>query len=73
MSYGWWQSDHNHHHVKPNREEHDPAATAILYVRTTDQAKRTMGIGRFMARHQAGLSFREVLHDLRSVGEVVAA
>ncbi|MGV9269099.1 fatty acid desaturase family protein [Kitasatospora sp. NPDC003701] len=70
MSYGWWVSDHNRHHAHPNREGHDPAADAILFARTTEQAVRTKGLRRFVARHQAALFFP--LLSLQALGLVAA-
>ncbi|MDH6707934.1 fatty acid desaturase [Kitasatospora sp. MAA19] len=70
MSYGWWVSDHNRHHAQPNREGHDPAADSILFVRTAEQAGRTTGMRRFVARHQAEL-FLPLL-SLQALGLAVA-
>ncbi|GLF95044.1 fatty acid desaturase family protein [Streptomyces yaizuensis] len=57
MSYGWWTSDHTHHHANPNRERHDPAADALFFARTPRQAAATRGLTRFLARHQRALFF----------------
>ncbi|MER7770897.1 acyl-CoA desaturase [Kitasatospora sp. NPDC096140] len=70
MSYGWWVSDHNRHHAHPNREGRDPAADSILFARTVEQARRTRGLRRTVARHQAELFFP--LLSLQALGLVVA-
>ncbi|MFJ8475141.1 acyl-CoA desaturase [Kitasatospora sp. NPDC094011] len=70
MSYGWWVSDHNRHHAHPNREGRDPAANAILFVRTAEQAQRTRGLRRTVAKYQAELFFP--LLSLQALGLVVA-
>ncbi|MEV7184131.1 acyl-CoA desaturase [Kitasatospora sp. NPDC093102] len=70
MSYGWWVSDHNRHHAHPNHEGHDPAADAILFVRTAEQAHRTRGLRRLVARHQAELFFP--LLSLQALGLLIA-
>ncbi|MBD0691153.1 fatty acid desaturase family protein [Streptomyces sp. CBMA123] len=70
MSYGWWVSDHNRHHAHPNREGRDPAADAILFVRTAEQAARTRGLRRSVAKYQAELFFP--LLSLQALGLVVA-
>ncbi|MBV2155035.1 acyl-CoA desaturase [Kitasatospora sp. SUK 42] len=70
MSYGWWVSDHNRHHAHPNREGRDPAADSILFVRTAEQALRTRGLRRAVARYQAELFFP--LLSLQALGLVVA-
>ncbi|MEV7598055.1 acyl-CoA desaturase [Kitasatospora sp. NPDC089797] len=70
MSYGWWVSDHNRHHAHPNREGRDPAADAILFVRTAEQARRTRGLRRTIARYQAELFFP--LLSLQALGLVAA-
>ncbi|MFD9692694.1 acyl-CoA desaturase [Kitasatospora sp. NPDC059088] len=70
MSYGWWVSDHNRHHAHPNREGRDPAANAMLFVRTAEQASRTEGLRRTVAKYQAELFFP--LLSLQALGLVVA-
>ncbi|MFJ8228894.1 fatty acid desaturase family protein [Streptomyces sp. NPDC094448] len=70
MSYGWWVDDHNRHHAHPNREGHDPAADSILFVRTAEQANRTTGVRRLVARYQAELFFP--LLTLQALGLAVA-
>ncbi|MFE3499778.1 acyl-CoA desaturase [Kitasatospora sp. NPDC059160] len=70
MSYGWWVSDHNRHHAHPNREGRDPAANAMLFVRTAEQAARTKGLRRTVAKYQAELFFP--LLSLQALGLVVA-
>ncbi|MFJ5921126.1 acyl-CoA desaturase [Kitasatospora sp. NPDC092948] len=57
MSFGWWVDDHNRHHAHPNRMGHDPAADSLLFARTAEQAGRTRGLRRLVARHQAALFF----------------
>ncbi|MER7702438.1 acyl-CoA desaturase [Kitasatospora sp. NPDC097605] len=70
MSYGWWVDDHNRHHAHPNRVGHDPAADSLLFVRSTEQARRTRGLRRLVARHQAELFFP--LLSLQALGLLVA-
>ncbi|GAA2788230.1 acyl-CoA desaturase [Kitasatospora sp. CM 4170] len=70
MSYGWWVADHNRHHAHPNREGHDPAADAVLFARTVEQARRTRGLRRLVARYQAELFFP--LLSLQALGLVAA-
>ncbi|MGW3183973.1 fatty acid desaturase family protein [Kitasatospora sp. NPDC001119] len=70
MSYGWWVDDHNRHHAHPNREGQDPAADSLLFARTAQQADRTRGLRRFVARHQAALFFP--LLSLQALGLLVA-
>lgn len=69
MSYGWWVSDHHRHHAHPNREGYDPAADSLLFVRTPEQARRTRGARRIVARHQAELFFP--LLSLQALGLAV--
>ncbi|MFD5432709.1 fatty acid desaturase family protein [Kitasatospora sp. NPDC127067] len=70
MSYGWWVDDHNRHHAHPNHEGRDPAADAILFARTAEQADRARGLRRLMARYQAELFFP--LLSLQALGLLVA-
>ncbi|PJN25668.1 acyl-CoA desaturase [Kitasatospora sp. CB02891] len=70
MSYGWWVDYHNRHHAHPNRVGHDPAADSLLFVRTAEQALRTRGLRRFVARYQAELFFP--LLSLQALGLLVA-
>jgi fatty acid desaturase len=58
LSYGWWVDTHNRHHAHPNQEEHDPdIRDGVLAFTTAQAAKRTGGLARVIARHQAWLFF----------------
>ncbi|MFE4973593.1 acyl-CoA desaturase [Kitasatospora sp. NPDC056651] len=70
MSYGWWVEDHNRHHAHPNRVGRDPAADSLLFVRSPEQARRTRGLRRLVARYQAELFFP--LLSLQALGLLVA-
>ncbi|MFI7684832.1 MULTISPECIES: acyl-CoA desaturase [Streptomyces] len=57
MSYGWWMNKHTRHHANPNHEELDPDVAPDILVWSTDQARSSRGIARFLGGHQALLFF----------------
>ncbi|WP_053912796.1 acyl-CoA desaturase [Streptomyces sp. SCSIO 75703] len=57
MSYGWWMNKHTRHHANPNHEELDPDVAPDILVWSTDQARASTGVARFVGRHQAFLFF----------------
>jgi fatty acid desaturase len=57
MSYGWWMDKHTRHHANPNHEELDPDVAPNLLVWSTDQARASRGLPRFIGRWQAFLFF----------------
>jgi fatty acid desaturase len=57
MSYGWWMNKHTRHHANPNHEELDPDVAPDILVWSTDQARSSRGIARFIGGHQALLFF----------------
>ncbi|GGX83968.1 fatty acid desaturase family protein [Streptomyces minutiscleroticus] len=57
MSYGWWMNKHTRHHANPNHEELDPDVAPDILVWSTDQARSSRGLARFLGGHQAFLFF----------------
>jgi fatty acid desaturase len=57
MSYGWWMEKHTRHHANPNHEELDPDVAPDILVWSTDQARASRGLPRFIGRWQAYLFF----------------
>ncbi|GAB2947707.1 acyl-CoA desaturase [Micromonospora polyrhachis] len=57
MSYGWWMDKHTRHHANPNHEELDPDVAPDILVWSTDQARASRGLPRFIGRWQAYLFF----------------
>src|SRR5262249_39789397 len=57
MSYGWWMNKHTRHHANPNHEELDPDVAPDILVWSTDQARDSSGLARFIGGHQAFLFF----------------
>jgi fatty acid desaturase len=55
MSYGWWMDKHTRHHANPNHEELDPDVAPNILVWSTDQARASRGLPRFIGRWQAYL------------------
>ncbi|MEU8250731.1 acyl-CoA desaturase [Nonomuraea sp. NPDC048916] len=53
LGWGWWNTKHNRHHANPNHEDHDPDVSPAVIVWSTDQAARSAGLPRFIARWQA--------------------
>ena len=58
LSYGWWTDKHNRHHAHPNQVDRDPdIAGAGIAFTPAQAAARHSAVGRWIARHQAGLFF----------------
>ncbi|WP_211588819.1 fatty acid desaturase family protein [Allorhizocola rhizosphaerae] len=57
MSYGWWMDKHTRHHANPNHPDDDPDVAPDILVWSTEQARASRGIPRFMGRIQAYLFF----------------
>ncbi|WP_240196937.1 fatty acid desaturase family protein [Nonomuraea lactucae] len=57
LGWGWWNAKHNRHHANPNHEDHDPDVSPAVIVWSTEQAARSSGLPRFVARWQAYLFF----------------
>ncbi|MGC0327544.1 fatty acid desaturase [Streptomyces sp. SAI-170] len=57
MSYGWWMNKHTRHHANPNHEELDPDVAPDILVWSTEQARDSRGLARFIGGHQAWLFF----------------
>jgi fatty acid desaturase len=55
MSYGWWVDKHTRHHANPNHEELDPDVAPDILVWSTDQARASRGLPRFIGQWQAYL------------------
>ncbi|AEW98392.1 fatty acid desaturase family protein [Streptantibioticus cattleyicolor] len=57
MSYGWWMNKHTRHHANPNHEQLDPDVVPDILVWSTEQARVSRGLPRFIGGHQASLFF----------------
>jgi fatty acid desaturase len=57
LSYGWWVDKHNRHHAHPNQEGKDPDIAVGVVAFTSEQARASRGLTRFIARHQRFLFF----------------
>ncbi|MFE2264494.1 fatty acid desaturase family protein [Streptomyces griseosporeus] len=57
MSYGWWMNKHTRHHANPNHEDLDPDVAPDILVWSTEQARHSRGVARFIGGHQAWLFF----------------
>ena len=57
MSHGWWVDKHNRHHGNPNHQDLDPDIDVGVIAYSEEQAQAKTGVGRWIARHQAGLFF----------------
>ncbi|MBA0126534.1 acyl-CoA desaturase [Haloechinothrix sp. YIM 98757] len=55
MSYGWWMAKHTRHHANPNHERLDPDVDPAILVWSREQARRSGGATRLIARWQAFL------------------
>jgi fatty acid desaturase len=53
LGWGWWTTKHNRHHANPNHEDHDPDVSPAVIVWSTDQAAKSQGLPRFIAKYQA--------------------
>ncbi|TYB58875.1 acyl-CoA desaturase [Nonomuraea sp. PA05] len=53
LGWGWWTTKHNKHHANPNHEDHDPDVSPAVIVWSQDQARRSAGLPRFIAKYQA--------------------
>jgi fatty acid desaturase len=53
LGWGWWTTKHNKHHANPNHEDHDPDVSPAVIVWSEDQAARSTGLPRFIAKYQA--------------------
>jgi fatty acid desaturase len=62
LSYSWWITKHNRHHAHPNQIDSDPDISdgGIAFTPAQAEARRS-GVGRWVARHQAGLFFPMLL------------
>ncbi|MQA11703.1 MAG: acyl-CoA desaturase [Pseudonocardiaceae bacterium] len=57
LGYGWWADKHTRHHANPNHEELDPDVAPDILVWSSDQARASRGVARFLGRWQAFLFF----------------
>jgi len=57
VSFGYWNHKHDRHHSNPNHEGLDPDIAEGVITWTERQCAKKTGLGRWMARHQAGLFF----------------
>lgn len=57
MGYGWWMDKHTRHHANPNHEELDPDVSPDILLWSTDQARASRGLPRFIGRRQAFLFY----------------
>ncbi|MFE2425768.1 fatty acid desaturase family protein [Streptomyces sp. NPDC059373] len=53
MSYGWWQDKHTRHHANPNHEDLDPDVLPDILVWSSDQARVSRGLPRWIGARQA--------------------
>jgi fatty acid desaturase len=52
LSYRWWVSKHNRHHLNPNKEGADPDLAPGAFAFTPAAAQRRRGLSRWLARWQ---------------------
>jgi fatty acid desaturase len=57
ISFGYWVVKHNQHHAHPNQVGADPDVGPGVISWTPEQVATKTGLGRAVARHQAGLFF----------------
>ncbi|WP_443679674.1 fatty acid desaturase family protein [Nonomuraea rhizosphaerae] len=53
LGWGWWNTKHNRHHANPNHEDEDPDVSPAVIVWSQEQAARSQGLPRFVAKWQA--------------------
>lgn len=53
LGWEWWTDKHTRHHTHPNHEEHDPDVSPAVIVWSREQAVRSHGLPRFIAKYQA--------------------
>jgi fatty acid desaturase len=57
LSYGWWVTKHTRHHAHPNQEGKDPDIRLGALAFTTESARTTRGLIRFIVSHQRSFFF----------------
>jgi fatty acid desaturase len=57
MSYRWWMSKHNRHHLNPNKEGADPDLDPGAFAFTPSAVQSRRGLGRRLARWQGYFFF----------------
>ena len=57
LSYRWWVSKHNRHHLNPNKEGADPDLAPGAFAFTPSAVQRRAGLGRRLARWQGYFFF----------------
>jgi fatty acid desaturase len=57
MSYRWWVSKHNRHHLNPNKEGADPDLAPGAFAFTPAAVQSRRGLGRRLARRQGYFFF----------------
>jgi fatty acid desaturase len=57
ISYSWWMNKHSRHHANPNTIGKDPDIDSDVIVFQPNQARRTRGLQRFIAKRQGWLFF----------------
>jgi fatty acid desaturase len=67
LSYGWWVSKHNRHHLNPNTEGADPDIMMKALAMTARQASTSSGLSRIIYRCQAYLFFPMLLGEAASL------
>jgi len=67
LSYGWWVSKHNRHHLNPNTEGADPDIMMKALAMTARQASASGDLSRILYRCQAYLFFPMLLGEAASL------
>ena len=57
LSYGWWKTKHNRHHVAPNQEGLDPDIAPGTFAFTAGQAEGRSGLSGWFVGHQGWFFF----------------